>query len=131
MNTIGAIYVHDTKETPYAMQIIMGDKRIETRTRNVLRRFVGERVLVIRTRSGHKAEVIGSVYLDHCRFLTATEMDAARDRTLIPKGSQFDCQNGKGKYCYYLTDPVEFSEPKPLTDYAVITRNMSYAILAD
>lgn len=127
---IGAIYVHDTKETPYAMQIVKGLKPIETRTKAVLDRFLKCRVLVIRTRSGHKAEVIGSVFIDKCRYLTAKEMDAVRDKTLIPAGSEFDCQNGKGKYCYHLTDPEEFDMPRPLSDYPIITRTMSYAILA-
>lgn len=126
---IGAMYVHDTKETPYAMQIVKRLKPIETRTKAVLDRFLKCRVLVIRTRSGHKAEVIGSVFIDKCRYLTAKEMDAVRDKTLIPAGSEFDCQNGKGKYCYYLTDPVEFDMPRPLSDYLIITRTMSYAIL--
>ena len=34
MKETPAIYVHDTKETPYAMQIVEGLKRIETRTMN-------------------------------------------------------------------------------------------------
>ena len=132
MKTIGAIYVHDTKATPYAEAIVKGLKPIETRTRNVLERFVKSRVLVIRTRSGHKAEVIGSVVIDKVRFHTAQEMDALRDKTLIPPGSKYDCQDGKGKWCYYLTDPVEFDKPIPLSDYKVITRNMSSAtILVD
>ena len=129
MRTIGAIYVHDTKATPYAVQIVKGQKTIETRTRNVLERFVKSRVLVIRTRSGHKAEVIGSVVIDKVRFHTAREMEAMRDQTLIPTGSKFDCQDGKGKWCYYLTDPEEYAVPQPLTDYNVVTRNMSSAII--
>ena len=36
-----AIYVHETKQTPYASWIVRGDKVIETRTRNVLKKFVG------------------------------------------------------------------------------------------
>ena len=131
MKIIGAMYVHDTKATPYAEAIVKGLKPIETRTRNVLERFVKSRVLVIRTRSGHKAEVIGSAVIDKVRFHTPKEMEELRDKTLIPPGSKFDC-HGKGKWCYYLTDPVEFDKPIPLTDYKVITRNMSSAtILVD
>ena len=128
MKTIGAMYVHDTKETPYAVQIVKGLKPIETRTKNVLERFVKSRVLVIRTRSGHKAEVIGSAVIDKVYFHTPQEMEALRDKTLIPPGSKFDC-HGKGKWCYYLTDPEEYAVPQPLTDYNVIQRTMSYAII--
>ena len=123
-----AIYVHDTKETPYAMQIVKGEKRIETRTRNVLRKFVGERVLVIRTRSSHKAEVVGEVTISCAGWLEARTLDENRQLTLIPKGSKFDCHNG-GKWCYWLKNPTEYEKPTPLSDFEIITRNMSYAIL--
>ena len=128
MNTIGAIYVHDTNETPYAMQIVKGEKRIETRTRNVLRKFVGERVLVIRTRSSHKAEVVGEVTISCAGWLEARTLDENRNLTLIPKGSKFDCHNG-GKWCYWLKNPTEYEKPIPLSDLEIITRNMSYAIV--
>lgn len=123
-----AIYVHDTKETPYAMQIVKGKKRIETRTRNVLKRFVGERVLVIRTRSGHKAEVVGEVTISCGGWLDAYALDDNRFFTLIPKGSKYDC-TGDGKWCYWLTNATEYEKPIPLSEYEVITRTMSYAIV--
>lgn len=123
-----AIYVHDTNETPYAMQIVKGEKRIETRTRNVLRKFVGERVLVIRTRSGHPAEVVGEASMINSRFYTSEELDAMRNLTLIPKGSKYDC-TGKGKWCYWLANVTEYEKPVPLSDFEIITRNMSYAIV--
>ena len=128
MKEIPAIYVHDTKRTPYAMQIVEGLKRIETRTRNVLRQFVGQRVLVIRTRSGHKAEVIGEATISSAVWLGAQTLDENRHLTLIPKGSKFDVSEG-GKWCYWLKDPVKYGFPVPLSDYEVITRNMSYAIV--
>lgn len=123
-----AIYVHDTKGTPYALQIVKGEKPIETRTRNVLKRFVGERVLVIRTRAGHKAEVIGEVTISCAGWLDAYALDEQRNLTLIPKGSKFDCKKG-GKWCYWLKNPTEYDKPVPLSDYEIITRNMSYAIV--
>lgn len=129
MFSMPAIYVHDTKETPYAMQIVKGEKQIETRTRNVLKRFVGERVLVIRTRSSHKAEIVGEVTICHATWLDSGWLDENRHLTLIPKGSKFDCAK-MGKWCYWLKNPTEYEKPIPMTDYAVITRNMSYAILA-
>lgn len=123
-----AIYVHDTKETPYAMQIVKGEKRIETRTRNVLRKFVGERVLVIRTRSSHKAEVVGEVTISCAGWLEARTLDENRHLTLIPEGSKFDCHDG-GKWCYWLKNPTEYEKPIPLSGFEIITRNMSYAIV--
>lgn len=125
---IPAIYVYDTKETPYAMWIVEGRKRMETRSRNVLRNFVGKRVLVIRTRSGHKAEVVGEVTLSLCGWLEARTLDENRNLTMIPKGSKYDIEKG-GKWCYWLKDPVKYGFPVPLADYEIITRNMSYAIV--
>ena len=128
MFSMPAIYVHDTNETPYALQIVKGEKLIETRTRNVLKRFVGERVFVIRTRSGHKAEVIGEVTISCSGWLDAYALDEQRNLTRIPKGSKFDCTGG-GKWCYWLTSPTEYIKPYPLSDFEIVTRNMSYAIL--
>lgn len=128
MFSMPAIYVHDTKETPYALQIVKGEKPIETRSRNVLKRFVGERVLVIRTRAGHKAEVIGAVTISCSGWLDAYALDEQRNLTLIPKGSKYDCKQG-GKWCYWLKNPTEYEKPCPLSDYEIITRTMSYAIL--
>ena len=128
MSYCGAIYVHDTKETPYAMQIVRGEKPVETRTRNVLKRFVGERVLVIRTRSGHPADVVGEATIMNSRFYTAAELDAMRNLTMIPKGSKYDCTGG-GKWCYWLADAVRYAEPVPLSKYEIVSRTMSYAIL--
>lgn len=128
MISMPAIYVHDTKETPYALWIVKGEKPIETRSRNVLGKFVGERILIIRTRSGHPAEVIGEASMINSRFYTNAELDAMRNLTLIPKGSKYDC-TGKGKWCYWLANVTEYEKPIPLTDYEIITRNMSYAIL--
>jgi hypothetical protein len=128
MYPIPAIYVHDTKETPYALWIVKGEKPLETRSRNVLGKFVGERILVIRTRSGHPAEVIGEASMINSRFYTNTELDAMRNLTLIPKGSKYDC-TGKGKWCYWLANVTEYEKPVPLSEYEVLSRNMSYAIV--
>lgn len=128
MIPIPAIYVHDTKETPYALWIVKGEKPLETRSRNVLGKFVGERILVIRTRSGHPAEVIGEASMINSRFYTNAELDAMRNLTLIPKGSKYDC-TGKGKWCYWLANVTEYEKPIPLSEYEVLSRNMSYAIV--
>ena len=126
------IYVHDTVDTPYAEWIMCGAKTIETRTRDVLGKFVGKRVLVIRTGRGPnwgpKAEVIGSVYIRAKEFLDADQLNERRGETLIPSGSKYDC-HGKGKWCYYLSDPMAIV-PIPLEKLTVIKRNMSYATIS-
>lgn len=119
------MYVHETNAEPYATQIITGKKTIETRTRDTLGKLCGQRVLVIRTRSGHKADIIGSVLITGKIWLTASDLYERRDKTRIPKGSKYDASSF-GKWCYFLSDPIEL-EPIPLSDTTVIKRNMSFA----
>ena len=124
-----AIYVHNTRAVPYADAIASGLKPIETRTRDVLGRFVGKRVLIIRTEDGKKPMVIGSAFIRDKAFHDANTMDFLRDLTCIPPGSKYDC-NGKGKWCYYMAHPVQFAEPIPLDEFKVISRTRSHATLA-
>ena len=123
-----AIYVHNTKAVPYADAIAEALKTIETRTRDMLGRFVGSRVLIIRTADGKKPMIIGSVCISHGAYRSAEELENLRDRTLIPPGSKFDC-HGAGKWCYFLRNAVKFQHEIPLEDARLISRNMSYAII--
>jgi hypothetical protein len=118
------IYVHDTSGTPYAEAIVGGYKTIETRNRNVLGQFIGQRVAVVRTKAGHKAEIIGTVRIVNGRFLTESELDAMRNQTCIPPGSKFDC-HGRGKWGYRLAHP-EPCEPQLLSDHKIVHRTMSW-----
>lgn len=119
------IYVHETQKEPYATQIVAGKKIIDTRTRDMLGKLVGERVLVIRTRSGHKADIIGAVTIIGKVWFADHVLNYIRDRTCIPKGSKYDTHNG-GKWCYYIADPIEFI-PMQLENLTVLSRNMSFA----
>lgn len=123
-----AIYVHETRATPYASAIAGGYKPIETRTRDVLKRFIGERVLIIRTRDGHPADIVGSAVISGKRFCSASELGTMRDLTLIPPGNKYDC-HGNGKWCYTMTDPVMYSKPFPLSDTHITHKTRSYAII--
>ena len=125
---IPAIYVRNTKEAKYADYIISKLKPVETRTMDVLGHFIGQRVLVIRTEANKKAMVIGSAFVKGKAFRNAEQLDYIRDLTMIPKGSQYDCPNDGGKWCYYLSDPVVY-EPFPLERLGVEKRTRSFAIL--
>ena len=123
-----AIYVHDTRAIPYSIAIASSIKPIETRTRDVFGRFVGQRVLIIRTRDGHPADVIGSAFIAGKRFYSAAELDAMRDQTLIQPGSMYDCKK-RGKWGYHMTNAVKFSEPVPLSDFVISSKTRSYAMI--
>lgn len=124
---IAAIYIRQTRKTPYADNVVGRLKTIETRTRNTLGRFVGQRVSIIRTRAGHEPEVVGSVFVSSAAYRTAEWLDAHRNETLIPPGSKFDC-NGKGKWCYRLTAPLEYG-PFPLRYFDVVRKTRAFAMI--
>lgn len=122
-----AIYVRNTKEAAYADMIVKGEKTIETRTRDVLGRFVSHRVLIIRTGS-YSPTIIGSVIIKSKKFCSADEMNSLRNETKIPAGSKFDCHNA-GKWCYELSDPVEWRTGLFLADFSVNKRTRSWAMI--
>lgn len=124
--TIPAIYVHGV----YADLIVSGEKTIETRTRDMLKRFVGQRVAVIRTSHPRQSEVVGEVTIERKAFESAQDLDLLRWRTLIPCGDKYDCKGG-GKWCYYLKDAARHDKPVPLERYKIITRTRSFAILEE
>ena len=107
----------DREHVSYASAIVDGEKTIETRTKNMLRPLVGERVAIISTRRGLGACIIGHATIDKAFWCTADRLNSMRSQTLIPKGSKYDCYTG-GKWCYYLVNP-ERCEPYPLPGSAV------------
>lgn len=123
-----AIYVEQTRAIKYAELIAKGYKTIETRNRNTLGQFVGQRVLIIRTRKGYKPDVVGSAVIADAAFYTEQELENARNMTLIPPGSKFDC-HGRGKWGYIMSEPVAFESAKPLSEYNVVKRTRSYAMV--
>lgn len=122
------IYVHDTAAAPYAVQIVNGLKTIETRSRDTLRRFIGCRVLIARTRSGHAADIVGAVNIDRGAFCSAAMLDSMRNLTRIPASSAYDCR-GPGKYCYSLSNSAALKNPVKLSDLHVVKRSRVYAII--
>ena len=130
MKCIPGIYVNSSSMLPYADQIIRGEKKIETRNKDMLGMFVGQRVCIIRTVQGTKTQIVGSVLISRKEYRTKAELDGMRSQTLIPPGSKFDCY-GDGKYCYYLSDPHPFRNPIPLDECKVVRKNRAYALIGD
>lgn len=112
-----AIFVNEPGGIRYALAIVKGIKPIETRSRNMLKSCIGERVAVIRTRSGKAPMIVGYVTITSALQLGKGWLDANRDKTLIPEGSKYDCK-GASKWCYFLTDAEE-CDPYPLPSSAV------------
>lgn len=126
---VPAIYVRQSRSESYAEWIVTGRKTIETRSRDVLKRFVGLRVLIIRTGNGRPAEIIGSVRICGKTFCPASDFAMCRNETLIPPGSSYDC-HGTGKWFYYLHDPVIWADPRPLSTFNVERKTRSFAMIS-
>ena len=117
MALIKGIFVNEDGGIRYARAIVLGKKKAETRTRNMLRSLVGERVAVIRTRRGKAPEVIGFVIITRSEFVKKENFADLFDLHLVPPGSGRDCTRS-GKWFYYLTDP-ETCDPFPLPADAI------------
>lgn len=130
-----AMYVHSTKAEPYAELIASGAKTIETRNKDTLSKLVGHCVGIIRTRSGHKPELIGFVYVSGKYHASYDELEKLRSRTMIPEDSVYNPDSGKGKWIYYLQNAFKLEHPTELpyhTDMGgcfVVKKNRSYATL--
>ena len=101
----------------YADAIADGIKPVETRSRNMLKDLVGERVAIVRTVRGKAPTVIGYVTVISAEFCSGKWMDEHRNLTLIIPGSKYDC-GGRGKWCYFLRD-AERCDPFPLPPSAI------------
>lgn len=112
-----AIFVNECGARRYASGIAAGIKTIETRSRDMLKTLLGERVAIIRTGCG-VAHVIG--YVDIISKIQVNEQlfDVLADRHLVPCGDQYDIKPGGKKYCYFLEN-AERCEPYPVPENAI------------
>ena len=99
-----AVFINSSR-LPFVDLIGSGSKLYETRTRNMLGRFLGERILLTETGNGcpvirYSAEIecIIAVY-------TRSAWEKYRQDACIPLGSEYDWQDGtKVKWLYRLKD---------------------------
>ena len=111
------IFVNEDGGVPYAHAIVEGRKPIETRSRNMLRQLLGDRVAIVCTRRAKSPTIVGYATISTAIYYSAEKLDEMRDLTLIPEGSKYDCKIGS-KWCYFMEDP-ETCDPYPLPDNAV------------
>ena len=108
--TIG-ININD-KTQNFTDQILSGEKTIETRDTDSLRRYVGQRIGIVRTGKG-KATLVGYADIgEPIVYNNANEFRADQDKHLVEERSKFDIKSGEKKYGYPLTniqsiDPIE------------------------
>jgi hypothetical protein len=101
------INVND-KSQPFTEQILSGEKTIETRSAPTLRRFVGQRVGIVRTGKG-KAQLVGYVdIVKEVRYENEKAFNADYDKHLVAPDSPYFKAKGFG---YVLANPEMLMEP--------------------
>lgn len=107
-----AIYVNEPGCIPYARLIAEAYKTLETRSRNVFKQIIGERVAIIRTSRHSQPTVVGYATISKADYISREEFQQLFSKHLVPPGSKFDCK-GAGKWCYTMTN-ARPCEPYPL-----------------
>lgn len=109
------VFINCTVE-PYVDDIMCYLKQYETRNRNTLGRFLGERILIAETGHGTPLVKCSAIIDQIISVTTKEEWDEYLEQTWVPVGSKHDWQpDTKIKWLYSLTDikPVEpFRLPK-------------------
>jgi len=113
------IFVNENGGVPYAKLIVQGYKKVETRSRNMLKDLTHTRVAIVRTRRGKMPTVVGYADIGEAYFCPVERFndEDVRNLTCIPVGSKYDC-HGKGKWFYDMWD-AEQCDPYPLPSSAV------------
>lgn len=98
------IYVSDNGCVHYASAIVSGAKQVETRSRNMLKALVGQRVAIIRTRPGRKPCVVGYATIGKATFCPSADFQKYFHLHCVQPGSRYDC-HGAGKWFYWMEAP--------------------------
>ncbi len=107
-------------------QILRGEKTIETRNKNSLKAYVGERVGIIRTGKGN-AYLVGFCTVGEPKlYENEKEFRKDEDKHLVQQGSKFDIPKDGVKYGYPLYDVVKLNEPVRITSKGIISRKLNF-----
>lgn len=99
------VFVREPAGLRYAHWLVEGLKTVETRSRDMLRQLVGQRVAIAWTRSGKAPLVVGYVTITEKTFCPSADFCKFYPLHLVPAGSGYDT-GSKGKYFYHVSDPV-------------------------
>jgi len=111
------------KVQPFTDQILSGQKTIETRRKNSLRPYVGQRVGIVRTGKGQAMLVGFAVIGEPVFYRTKAEFSADFARHQVGDKSKFGFKRG-GKFGYPLTK-VKKCKPQPVFSRGIIARKLS------
>jgi hypothetical protein len=111
------------KAQSFTDQILTGKKTIETRRKNSLRPYIGQRVGLIRTGKGQAMLVGFAVIGEPIFYGTKAEFSADFARHQVGDKSKFRFKRG-GKFGYPLT-MVTRCKPQPVFSRGIIARKLS------
>lgn len=105
----------------YATMIALGNKIIETRSKNMLKNLIGQRVYIVKTNSKSRAYIIGEVTIERVKeYNTIEEFDNDLILHMVDESSEFHPSKSKKyidsngndtnikKYGYVLSNPVYY-----------------------
>lgn len=107
---MASIVFINCKKFPFVTEIMDYLKQYETRTRNTLGRFLGERILIAETGKGRPLVRCSAVIDEIISVRSREEWERYLELTWVPVGSSYDWQpDTKVKWLYHMTDihPVE------------------------
>lgn len=123
---VRAININD-RDQAFTSQIFNRSKIIETRTADVFKSLVGQRVAIIRTGLG-AAECVGFVDIVGVKYYT-TRTAFDRDKSLhLVTGGKYDFPTGGMKYGYILNNPVRCT-PFKVTALGNVIRRLPTATI--
>lgn len=110
------IYVNQlsAQGVKYADLIVDGYKTIETRSRDMLKSCLFERVAIIRTTRGKKPAIIGYANITGSRWMRNRQASDFPESTYVPEGSKY----ASNRWFYLLSNP-ERCDPYPIPENAV------------
>ena len=113
----------NSAESPFAQQIVSGEKTIETRDSRSLDPYIGQRVGIIAT--GVKpVQILGSAVVGEPKeYASEAEFRADQGMHLVQPGSEFDIKPGRTKFGYPMED-VRPIEPIDAPKGGIVARNL-------
>ena len=115
---IPAVFIN-CRRIPFVDLIGSGSKPYETRTRNMLGRFIGEQILLTETGKGDPVVRFSAIVDSVIPVRSRSEWERYRQVACIPVGSEYDWKDDtKVKWLYHLAN-VRPVTPFPLPKDAV------------
>ena len=121
-------------QCPWAENLIIGNKCVETRSYPLPEKYEGEELALIETPGkigNFKARIIGTVTFSHSfQYKDENEWREDYNRHLVPDNDMLYKWDDKNKYGWVVSNVVKFPEPQPAPQNKgiILTKNCLYVI---